>query len=297
MYNRSDRKVLLCLLLLGAMALVVMHVFEGGMATYTDKKDAGPESESETLYASDYVGKRKTYRSDYDEEAARHELFPFDPNTATASDFRRLGLPDWQIRSIMRFRSRGGEYRKPEDFAYTYKLTAKKYKELLPYIKISNDYLPASTLLKDVRVVEESDSDQFGHYVKIGEGEHIDLNVGDTAELRKVPGIGVYFSGEIYRYGRRLGGYYDIDQLDSITNFPQPTKKYFKIDRSKIRKMNVNTATFLQLRAHPYMGYYRARTIVEYRRKKGRITDINQLSTSPHFTSDDIARLLPYIEY
>lgn len=73
-----------------------------------------------------------------------HELFPFDPNTASAEDFERLGLESWQARSIIRFREKGGIFSRPSDFARVYGITKKTYEVLLPFIQIADDYKPAA---------------------------------------------------------------------------------------------------------------------------------------------------------
>ena len=40
----------------------------------------------------------------------------FNPNTADSVTFCRLGLPGWMVRNILRYRSKGGKFRKAEDF-------------------------------------------------------------------------------------------------------------------------------------------------------------------------------------
>ena len=82
-------------------------------------------------------------------EEQRAERFPFDPNTADSTTLLRLGLQPWQVANIYRYRSHGGIYRRPEDFARLYGLTQKQYRELEPYIRISADYRPAVELVKD----------------------------------------------------------------------------------------------------------------------------------------------------
>ena len=48
---------------------------------------------------------------------------------------------------------------------------------------------------------------------------------------------------------------------------------------------------------HPYINYYQARVIVEYRKKKGRLKNLKQLSLYEEFTSADLERIEPYICY
>ena len=78
--------------------------------------------------------------------AEGNHLFTFDPNTATAEQLQQLGLAPYQVRNIMKYRTKGGVYRSPMDFARVYGLTRKQYRTLEPYITIGDDYQPASTL-------------------------------------------------------------------------------------------------------------------------------------------------------
>jgi len=220
-------------------------------------------------------------------------LFPFDPNTADSTALLRLGLQPWQVRNIYKYRANGGVYSKPSDFARLYGLTVKQFRKLEPYIRISPDYLPASTLVER----EKSMRDTSLYPMKLKETERIALNTADTTALKRVPGIGSYYARSVVRYGERLGGYVSVDQLDEIDGFPAESKHYFYISNPQPKRLNVNTLTLSELRRHPYIGYYRARTITEYRRLHGRINSLEELRFDRDFTPEAIARLSPYIEF
>ena len=136
------------------------------------------------------------------------------------------------------------------------------------------------------------------HYpVKIKEGEHVILNGADTTMLRTVPGIGPYFARKIVQYGERLGGYVNIDQLDEIDGFPLESKRYFVIQDAQPRKMNINQLSLNELKRHPYINFYRARAIEDYRRLHGPIKSLNDLRLSKDFPPEVIERLMPYVAY
>jgi DNA uptake protein ComE-like DNA-binding protein len=229
------------------------------------------------------------------------ERFPFDPNTADSTQLRRLGLQNWQIRNIYKFRAAGGIYRKPLDFARLYGLTVKEYRELEPYIRISSDYQPAATLVKEASATTSAprrDTMKVRHYPeKISEAEHIILNTADTTELMRVPGIGPYFARKIVAYGRRLGGYVSVSQLDEIENFPVDSKRFFVIEGSAPQKLNVNKLSLNELKRHPYINFFMARTITDYRRLHGALHSLNDLRLTRDFPPEVIARLEPYVEF
>ena len=284
--HRSDRRVIITLLCIVVVVLTAI-VLTGGDETATD--------------SSAIDKKRHAQRRHYDNRpideggpTRQVRLFPFDPNTADSTQLLQLGLQRWQVRNIYRYRRAGGIYRRPQDLARLYGLTAGQYRQLEPYIRISADYQPASRLVEPEKPYVR---DTLRYPVKIEQGQHVVLNTADTAQLRRVPGIGTYFANEIVNHGRFLGGYVSVDQLDEIPDFPQEAKQYFVISSPNPRRLNVNRLSLNELKRHPYINYYQAKAIVDYRRLHGRIENLRQLSLSKDFPPDAIRRLEPYIEY
>lgn len=126
----------------------------------------------------------------------------------------------------------------------------------------------------------------------------IDLNASDSSELVKLPGIGPVFAAKIIRYREKLGGYSDIAQLMEIAGLPDSLMEWFVVtDTVPVRKILVNTATLAELRRHPYIDFYQARAIVEFRRDRGKIKGPEQLSFMEEFTDQDLIRLEPYLDF
>ena len=133
---------------------------------------------------------------------------------------------------------------------------------------------------------------------KLSPQERVAVNQADTTLLQRVPGIGPYYARRIVSYRQRLGGYYRTEQLLEIEGFPESALSYFSIaDEAVVRKLNVNRLSLNELRQHPYVGYYRAKQIVDFRRTHGRISSLNELSLSKDFTPEVIERLEHYVEY
>ena len=284
--NRNDRKTALAALVVAFLALIALFLLgEDGTATMQEN----PKEKAESHRS--YRGRQVHYAVDGQRRA---ESFPFDPNTADSTQLLRLGLSPWQVHNIYKYRAKGGIYRQKEDFARLYGLTVKDYRRLEPYIRISKDYLPAATLVGE-RSSYERDTVRFP--VKIDSTQHVVLNTADTSQLKKVPGIGSYYAKEIVRHGKWLGGYVSVDQLDEIEGFPQEAKRYFTIEQSQPQRLNINKLTLQQLRRHPYINYYQAKTIVDYRRLHGDIKSLQDLRFSRDFTPEAIQRLEPYVTY
>ena len=286
--QKSDRKVILTLL------VVIVSVFTMIFLT-------GRDSTESTTQQKDSSQSRTNKNYIYDSYTPKKvERFTFDPNTADSTQLLRLGLQDWQVRNIYKYRAAGGIYRKPLDFAKLYGLTVKQYRELEPYIRISSDYQPASTLVNEKESYTRKDTKDSVTYQrpsKIKETEHIVLNTADTTLLMTIPGIGPYYARKIVQYGNRLGGYVSVDQLDEIDDFPTEAKKYLVINNPSPKKLNVNQLSLNELKRHPYINFYQAKAITDYRRLHGSIHSLNELRLLKDFTPELIKRLTPYVAY
>lgn len=287
--NRSDRSILLFFLTLALAALVVIALSDDDETarSFADTRPAG-------VTDSPYANAPNTSPSYYRVEGSTPELFAFDPNTADSTTLLRLGLQPWQVRNIYKYRASGGVYRRPVDFARLYGLTRKQYLALEPYIHISSDYSPASSLYQPE--TREAADTVSHHKHKLAAGESIDLNAADTTLLQRVPGIGSYFSHQIMSYRNRLGGFYSSHQLLEIDNFPQQALPFFKIS-GDVNRINVNQLTLNELRRHPYINYYQARAIVDYRRLRGPLKALDDLRLLHDFTPADMERLSHYVSF
>lgn len=284
--QKSDRKVVLTLLIVIVIALGIIF-FTGGSSASSDSNVSR-------------ISRVSRNSSQFSLPMRKVERFPFDPNTADSTQLRRLGLQTWQIRNIYKFRASGGIYRKPLDFARLYGLTVKEYRELEPYIRISPDYLPAATLVKEETkvAITKHDTATVRHYPqKIKETAHVVLNVADTTELMTIPGIGPFFARKIVQYGRRLGGYVNVNQLDEIEDFPTEAKRFLVVEGASPQKLNVNKLSLNELKRHPYINFYQARAITDYRRLHGPLRSLDDLRLSRDFPPEVIARLAPYVEF
>ena len=64
-----------------------------------------------------------------------------------------------------------------------------------------------------------------------------------------------------------------------------------------VRKINVNKLSIQRMMNHPYITFYQARAMVEYRKAYGNIKGIEDLKGLDGFTSEKIEKLQPYLEF
>lgn len=286
--QRSDRRIIIALMCIIAAALAVILLTDS-REEMSMLKPTTPEQAKKQQYR--YGGPRRQ-RAD-----RKKELFPFDPNSADSAQLLSLGLRPWQVSNIFKYRAAGGIFRKPTDFARLYGLTRQQYRQLEPYIRIKKEDLPTERHFYAYEPLE--DRDTLRYPVKLQTEERVVLNLADTTALRKVPGIGSHFARKIVEYRRRLGGYYSVWQLLEIEDFPETAIPFFIIPDSTLpqHRININRLRLDELKRHPYINFFQARAITDYRRLHGRIDSLQQLKLSRDFPPEAISRLEPYIEY
>jgi len=129
----------------------------------------------------------------------------------------------------------------------------------------------------------------------------LELNRCDTSEIVVVPQFGSKRAQKLVEYREKLGGFYAFEQLKEIYVLQNIEvdflKKYFTLDVSLIRKININTATYKELVSHPYMDSYLAKMIINYREKNGKITSMEEVQKATNAYQELVEKLRQYIEF
>lgn len=294
-FTKSERRAIIALLLLLAF-------LSGGSIWFRLKRqDMTPLSLSESEQIDSFITgleeRKRTSRKSfptYKEPAIPVRLRPFDPNTADSSTLRTLGLSAFIARNVEKYREKGGIFHTPEDFSRMYGLSQAQYETLKPYITIGEQFLiPERDTVQRIAFAR----DTLPYIPKYPEGTVIDLNQADTASLKRIPGIGSGLARMIVAYRNRLGGFYSVSQLQEIPHLDTGINIWFKVERAELRKLKVNHASLDRLRSHPYMDFYKAKAIIEYRRKRGKLKSLSQLSLFEAFSEEDVKRIAPYLSF
>ena len=132
---------------------------------------------------------------------------------------------------------------------------------------------------------------------KFAPGTIVDLNEADTAVLKRVPGIASYRARKIVEYRRRLGGFRSKEQVMEACQLPDEVLDWFAVRPVPLVRLDVNRLSVSQLMKHPYLSFYQAKAIVEYRNKYGPLKGVQDLRNLPDFTPEGIERLADYLEF
>jgi len=142
---------------------------------------------------------------------------------------------------------------------------------------------------------------QYPATEKFATGTVIEINASDTLQLMKIPGIGAAFAKRIVSYRNLLGGYYRLEQLQEVYGMYEELYEkiipYLQTDTGKITTIQVNTASLDKLKSHPYINFYQAKAIIEMRKKKGKLDNIQEFNLLEEFTEKDLERIKHYLAF
>lgn len=263
-YTKSERRVILLLLAIALLLLGIWAIME--YLRPVEVPVTLSESEEIDSFLANLEEQEKIRKSHTPKNEISAVLQPFDPNTADSVLLRQLGLPVYIVRNILKYRAKGGVFRSPESFSRIYGLKEEVYQKLKPYITIAPLVSVSHVRTDTFRQLK----DTIPYIPKYEEGTIVDLNKADTSILKRIPGIGSTLARMIVVYRQRLGGFYDVSQLQEVPHVGVELNKWFVVTPAGLHKIQVNSASLDKLRSHPYMDFYKAKAIMEYRRKRGK---------------------------
>ncbi len=299
-FTKKERKGIFYFVLILTALIILPHFFS--LFTRDEIMDSSgfekeiaqlsPDSSSQKTYS----GNNSEYSDDYspsykkEETPIKKELFYFDPNTASESDWIRLGIRKKTAQTIQNYIAKGGKFYKPRDIKKIYGLSEKDAERLIPYVSIatSNKEFPGEKQYPAKGISHSKYSLR-----------PFDINTADTADLLALPGIGSVLSKRIISFRQKLGGFYSVDQVAETYNLPDSTfekiKKYLLIDAKAIKKININAATLDEMRSHPYISYNIAKVIFQYRQQHGNFNSVEELRKIMTISDEFINKTAPYL--
>jgi competence ComEA-like helix-hairpin-helix protein len=235
---------------------------------------------------------KKTYKRD----TIEIRMQVFDPNTVDSITLLYLGFKPWQAKNMLKYRAKGGKYRKKEDLKKLYGMTDSMYLALEPYIHLTQDSIVVDSAKED-----SARMDSLPKWRSIKKDTILNLRTADTTELKMIRGIGSYRAKMIVRYREQLGGYARVEQMLEARGMDKVVADsilpHFYIDSVVVNKMPVNKMRPEVLQRHPYLNFEQAKAIYEYRRKHIRIKSAEELKKIKELGPKDIEKIVIYLDF
>ena len=204
-------------------------------------------------------------------------LFNFNPNTVSQSELILLGFSDKQAHTFINFRNKGGKFYKTEDVQKVYGISNELYTKINPYI-----VLPQNSYVKNQP-----------------KAFTIEINSATAEEFKQISGIGEKISERIVNYRDKIGGFYSVEHLTEVygveVDLISKNLSHLTIDKTKIKKINVNTITIGEFYKHPYVSFNDARKIVNFREMHGLFTTVNEIRTNDLVKDEVYSKIVNYL--
>jgi DNA uptake protein ComE-like DNA-binding protein len=284
-FTKDQQKGIMALFILIIIVQIVYFTITSVDIT-SDKEKLAQEEEWLDLQAEITALKLKKKRR-------RDTIYPFNPNYITDYKGYLLGLTTTQIDRLAAYRESGAYINSAHDFQNVTKIHDTLLRKLSPYFKFgkTTTYKPS---------VNTRHANAFSHSAPI---TVTDINNALEEDLVKVYGIGEYYAKLILKKRNDLGGaFVSMDQMDDFVQFSAEAKteikKYFGVlSEPVINKININTASLLQLSRFPYFNRDIAKSIITERSMKGKLLKIDDLLKISAFPVDKEKIIALYLEF
>lgn len=218
--------------------------------------------------------------------------FPFDPNTASYAELRRLGLTKTQAIALINYRANGKVYDIPEDVAGIFGMTDSLYFLLEPYIRIAPEF-----------AARPKYRSRGQDTLRMCRAEHpVPFRVDTVGEayLRRI-GFSAGRARTFVAIARERG-FRSVDDVLSYPYFPDslvarlaPCMLFPEAASARVELVELNTADSAALRSVRGIGEKTVMRILAYRERLGGFCQTGQLAEVEGVTEENFERILTQI--
>lgn len=284
-FNKHQRSGLLILVL---VVVVLQIVF------FWIRSQSGFKSELKPT--RDILAIQKQIDSLKSAELPKDTVYPFNPNYITDYKGYLLGMTVSEIDRLHAYRNTGKFVNSAEEFRAITQISDSLLEAISPSFKFP-DWVNKKTKYNPVYSVDENQSRK-----EVSENPIVneDLNTADVEQLKKINGIGEKLSERIISFRNRLGGFlvdaqlYDVYGLDSVV-VQRTLAKFTVLTPPTVQKVELNEATYDQLRSIVYINGNLAEKILNYRAVNGLFTSLEELTKIEDFPTSRLSSIALYL--
>jgi len=219
----------------------------------------------------------------------KQKIYPFNPNFLKEGKAYRIGLSANEFERLAQFRAKNKWINSAEDFQKVTQVSDKLLTELKQYFKFP-----------DWVIAQQKEKSERPSSQKLSFEQKGDLNKVSAEKLEEIDGIGSVLSERIIRYRSKIQAFRSDIQLKDIyglkSDIIQNITDSFTVKTiPKTEKININTASLIELAEIPYFDYELAREIYQFIKINEGISNFEELSKIQQFPSYKIDRIKLYL--
>lgn len=296
-FSRGERNGIFVLLTLIGLVLLIKQYFVSREPEYFT-----PRKEISILQAKldslAHKEREKHHNSEKSRSKIEFKMTPFNPNDYTQKDWQALGLSEKQTQVVLNYKNKADSFSSKQQIKKLFVISDELYQHIEPYILLPDSIKKKRPLIKE-KADRQQEEKTFQPYKK-RELVKVNINTADTAQWKKLYGIGEVLSQRIVKRREDLGGFYAKNQLSEIWGIKPEVldnlDSLLILDKITLRKININTATKEELKAHPYLYWKHANAIVNYRKQHGEYRELEGLKNVILITDTIYEKVYPYLE-
>jgi competence protein ComEA len=291
-FSRKEKKAIILLLMLIGCFLAAPEFFPESK----QKQVSAPELEA-YVRAAESIANVNHRSTGFAEKELTGKLakdkpvyFYFDPNSIPDTDWRKLGIAEKTIQTILHYRQKGGRFRSAEDIRKIWGIPKETADHLIPFISIRSDSASFNHAQKG------SYTKPFIHKTP---SQAIDINTASAEDWESLPGIGEVLAKRILAFRKRLGGFNSLEQVgrtyglkDSVFRRILPL---LRVENNLPARLNLNTVTAIELEQITGITRAQANAIIAYRKQYGFFQQIDDLKKIIFIRDTVFQQLKPFL--
>ena len=207
-------------------------------------------------------------------------------DTASVAALAAIGFSKYQATIIFNYLKKGGAIYTVKDLAKIYSIDQKTIdltqSKIIFSDSASRKSQPKTNPLFVKKVLKK-----------------VELNSCDSAALDSVFYMSSYLAGRIINYRNRLGGFFELVQIQLIygidTTVYAKIANHLSLDTTNIKRIDINKVSLERLAQHPYIGYKLAKVMVNYRAQHGEFKSKSDLKKIILINEEIFRRIERYI--
>lgn len=286
-YNKSQRNGVFLLL----FSIVVVQVVYLSVATHS--LDDSSRSLTEIALLERQIDSLKQI----ERKSRVPKVITFNPNYLTDYKASALGLSSTEIDRLLLYRMKGLFVNSMSQFQEVTKVSDSLLAVLTPQFKFpawvqSNTH----TAVKYGAGKKVKKNERLKDFIEIK-----NINTATERDLEMVDGVNFLLAKRIISYRERLQGFTYEGQLLEVWNLhPNMANRiwaFFQItDQPKIKKININVASFKEVLAIPYVDFKLCQKMFDYRDEVAELQSVEELKNIEGFPLDKYDRIVLYLE-
>ncbi|MGM0634469.1 MAG: ComEA family DNA-binding protein [Bacteroidota bacterium] len=281
-FSKSQRNGIIFLLLI----LFLVIGFRWVYSSYLYQPDTYHFSDEETKAIQTEIDSLKKV----EEKANKPKIYPFNPNYLKDFKAYQLGMTTAEYDRLAEFRSKDQWINSAEDFQEVTQVSDSLLKEIETYFKFP-----------DWVIQQEKQKKSQPKKTQLTYAEKKNLNKVSAEELTQISGVGKVLSKRIIRFRDKIGGFVGDIQLKDIYGLDYETRNKItamyttKLDQP-VERIDINSASLIQLSEIPYFDYELAREIRNFVKLREGISSFEDLAKIQDFPSYKIDRIQLYLK-